>query len=271
MNFFEVLGLDREPFSTSPDPQFFFLSATHQISLKRLEITLRLRRGLSIIYGDVGTGKTTLSRALIQSLSSDPSFSFHMILDPHYPSQFQFLAALTSAFGIPANGRSTVHYKTALNEFLFTKGAEEGKVPVLIVDEGQEIPTFALEILRLLLNYETNDAKLLQVIIFSQMELLKRIEKKHNLQDRVAFRYLLRPLTLKETGEMINFRLKAAGYTSKVPLFTPDAIQRIHSVTEGYPRKTVMLCHDALETLVIREERQVNSAVIDELLVSPFD
>lgn len=266
INYFETLGLKREPFSTSPDPNFLFLSPAHQIVLRRLEITLRLKRGLNVIYGDIGTGKTTLSRAMIQSLSSDPMFSFHILLDPHYPSEFQFLGALISTFGIECDGRSTVSYKMALNEFLFEKGARQGKIPVLIVDEGQELEPFALEVLRVLLNYETNDSKLLQLVLFGQLELVPRVEKMPNFQDRIAFRYVLRPLTAEETREMIKFRLQIAGYNSNTPLFTDDAIEKVHSVTQGYPRKIIMLCHDALETLLIREKKQVDKQFLDELL-----
>jgi general secretion pathway protein A len=102
------------------------------------------------------------------------------------------------------------------------------------------------------------------------MELVARIEKMPSFQDRIAFRYLLRPLTEGETREMIHFRLKVAGYDSKAPLFANEAISRIHSVTRGYPRKTIMLCHDALELAVIRGRKQVDRVILDELLESPF-
>jgi general secretion pathway protein A len=267
---FRSLGMEREPFSTSPDPRFLFLSPSHQITLKRLEAMLKLRRGLNIIYGDVGTGKTTVSRALIQTLSADPAFSFHIMLDPHAGSEFQFLASLVSTFGLQPGGRSTVMYKMAINDFLFHAGTKEGKIPVLIVDEGQELAPSSIETLRVLLNYETNEFKLLQLIIFAQLELLAKIEKMPNFQDRVCFRYALRPLTPEETGEMINFRLKVAGYNSDLPVFTQGAVERIFSATGGYPRKIIMLCHDAIELVAMDGKKQVDDVVLDQLLVSPI-
>lgn len=270
MSYFGVLGLQREPFGTSPDPRFLFLSPTHQIALRRLEITLKLRRGLSVIYGDVGTGKTTLSRALIQTLSSDPAFSFYMILDPRYPSEFQFLTHLLSSFRVEPDARSTMHYKMALNEYLFKTGVEDKKIPVLVVDEGQKLEKFALELLRVLLNYETNEFKLLQVVIFAQMELLAQIKAIPNFEDRISFRYILRPLNAEETSKMIDFRLKVAGYSAEKPLFTEEAVQKIYSLTAGYPRKIVKLCHDALEALLITKRKQVDASLLDDPIVRPL-
>jgi len=95
MGYFKTLGLEREPFSTSPDPSFFYRSLEHNQALQRLEISIRLRRGLSIILGDVGTGKTTLGRILMNSFKGETAYLFHLMLDPSYRSEFQFLYALS--------------------------------------------------------------------------------------------------------------------------------------------------------------------------------
>jgi len=101
MSYFGVLNLEREPFSTSPDPSFFYRSTEHYTALNRLEIAIRLKRGLSLILGDVGTGKTTLSRTLLQSFSQEEDeYIFHLILDPSFKSEYQFFAHLTKVFGI---------------------------------------------------------------------------------------------------------------------------------------------------------------------------
>src|SRR3989338_2181533 len=212
MSYYKELNLEYEPFSTSPDPKFFYPSVSHNSALKRLEIAIRLKRGLNVILGDVGTGKTTLSRMLLQIFKDEPDYIFHMILDPSYKSEFQFLSSLCKMFGAVSAFRSTLDYKEALEKYLFQKGVDEKKTIVLIIDEGQKLTPTHLEILRTLLNYETNEFKLLQLIILSQIELLPRIRKIKNFMDRINLKYIINPLDEIETKEMINFRLRQGGY-----------------------------------------------------------
>ncbi|MFA4888393.1 MAG: AAA family ATPase [Candidatus Omnitrophota bacterium] len=266
MSYFKALGLEREPFSTSPDPQFLYRSISHDTALKRLEIAIRLRRGLSLILGDVGTGKTTLSRALLQAFKDENDYIFHMILDPGYKSEFQFLLNLVRMFGITPGFKSTLDFKEALEKYLFQKGVEENKTIVLLIDEGQKITLENLEVLRTLLNYETNEYKLLQLIIMAQVELLPRVKRIRNFIDRVALKYTINPLDENETKGMIIFRLKQAGYLKQEPMFSDEAVKLIYQQTQGYPRKISMLCHDALEVIVMKERTQVGAEIIISLI-----
>lgn len=267
MSYFKSLGLDKEPFSTSPDPQFFYHSASHDTALKRLEIAIRLRRGLSLILGDVGTGKTTLSRALLQAFQNDEEdFIFHMILDPSHKSEYQFLLSLARLFGIMPAFKSTIDFKETLEKYLFTKGVEENKTIILLIDEGQKINAGNLEVLRTLLNYETNEYKLLQLVIMAQVELLPRLVRIRNFMDRIALKYTINPLDEIETREMIEFRLQQAGSRGRNNLFTDEAIKLIYQYTQGYPRKIAMLCHDALETIVMKERSVVDVEVVGGML-----
>ncbi|MDP1852594.1 MAG: AAA family ATPase [Candidatus Omnitrophota bacterium] len=266
MSYYKALGLEKEPFSTSPDPEFFYHSNSHNTALKRLEIAVRLRRGLCLILGDVGTGKTTLSRTLLQVFKDESDFIFHMILDPSFKSEFQFLLYLVKMFGIEPPFRSTLDFKEALEKYLFQKGAEENKTIILLIDEGQKITQENLEVLRMLLNYETNEYKLLQLVILSQVEVLPRIKRIRNFMDRVALKYTINPLDEMETKEMIEFRLIQAGYHNQRILFTNEAIRLIYQHTQGYPRKISMLCHDALEALVMRDALVVDKDIIGSLI-----
>ena len=152
MSYFGVLNLEREPFSTSPDPTFFYRSTEHYTALNRLEIAIRLKRGLSLILGDVGTGKTTLSRTLLQSFSQEEDeYIFHLILDPSFKSEYQFFAHLTKVFGISPFFRSTIDQRDAIEKYLYQKCVEENKTVVLIIDEGQKLSLPHLEVLRTLL------------------------------------------------------------------------------------------------------------------------
>ena len=267
MSYYTVLGLKREPFSTSPDPAFFYESSAHRTALHRLEIAIRLRRGLSMILGDVGTGKTTLCRALLQKFQEEENFIFHIILDPSHRSEFQFLSTLAKMFGVEPTLRSTLDYREAIEKHLFKMGVEKNKTITLLIDEGQKLtPTF-LEILRTLLNYETNEYKLLQLVIFSQMELLPRIERIKNFYDRVIMKYIINPLDERETKEMIEFRLNRAGFNGTDPIFTDGALRLIYEYTQGYPRRIGIFCHNALEAIVMNGK----SVVDEEVVWSLFD
>jgi general secretion pathway protein A len=265
MSYYEVLGLKKEPFSTSPDPAFFYRSSSHNAALQRLEILVRLKRGLGLILGDVGIGKTTMARALLQNFANEHDYIFHIILDPSYKSEFQFLLSLARIFGIKPNSRSTLDYREEIEKYLFRKGIDENKTVVLLIDEGQKLSTPFLEILRTVLNYETNEYKLLQLVIVSQMELLPRIKKMKNFYDRIGLKYILNPLDERETKEMISFRLKQAGLEDSRKLFTDGAARLIFEYSQGYPRKTAMACHDALEFLVMNGKNTVDEPVVREV------
>ena len=266
MSYYTELGLQKEPFSTSPDPAFFFRSSSHVQALTRLEIAIRLRRGLSLILGDVGTGKTTLARTLLANFPQEDGFTFHIVLDPSFESEYQFLLQLSRMFGLRASFKSTLDCRETIEHHLFHSGVTEGKTIVLMIDEGQKLSLDMLENLRVLLNYETNEFKLLQVVIFSQMELLGRIGRVRNFIDRVALKYIINPLSEEETAQMIEFRLHSAGLANGRLLFGSDAVRAIYQFTQGYPRKIALLCHNALEALVMHDKQLVDDALIQELI-----
>lgn len=266
MSYLTALHLEREPFSTSPDPSFFYRSKEHYTALNRLEIAIRLKRGLSLILGDVGTGKTTLSRALLQAFDGEDVFIFHMILDPAFKSEYQFLTHLTKLFGISPFFRSTIDHREAIEKYLFRRGVEERKTVVLIIDEGQKLMQSHLEILRTLLNYETNEYKLLQLVIFAQMELLPRIKRVRNFVDRINLKYILNPLDEQETGKFIEFRLKQAGYSGERSLLSGEAVKKVYEYTQGYPRQIALLCHHAMQHLIMGEYEIVTAELIEKIV-----
>jgi general secretion pathway protein A len=267
MSYYKILGLDKEPFSTSPDPAFFYESKEHHAALMRLMIEVRLKRGLSVILGDVGIGKTTLSRKLFHMLKERTDIIFHMILDPNYESEELFLESLVRTFNIKTQSPdpSILDYKEAIKKYLFEKGVEEDKTVVLLIDEAQKLNSVSLETLRVLLNYETNEYKLLQLVLMGQMELVPKLKQMKNLCDRISLKYVINPLDEREMREMISFRLKAAGYSSSVDFFTRDAIDEIYRHTQGYPRRIAMLCHNVLKTLVMEKKFIADGALIRDL------
>jgi len=267
MSYYKVLGFQKEPFSTSPDPEFFYESRAHEAVLTNLMIELRLRRGLSVVLGDVGTGKTTLSRKLIQLLNAKDDFIFNIVLDPAFDSADLFLTKIARNFELALPSPSTiVDIQEALERFLYQKGAQEGRTVVLIVDEAQKLNDATLEALRVLLNYETNTFKLLQLILLGQLELYGKIAAMPNFLDRISFKYTLNPLDEEETRRLIEFRIRQAGYTSRMFLFLDGAIREIHHHTKGYPRQIAMICHKALKALVIKRKGVIDEALIKEVL-----
>lgn len=268
MSYYKILGFEKEPFSTSPDPLFFYESREHERALTNLMIELRLKRGLSLILGDVGTGKTTLSRKLYQLIRSQQSFICHMMLDPVYNEEEVFLTSLTRNFDVEPNypGPRILNLKESLERFLFQKGVEENKTIVLIIDEAQKLNEMTLECLRVLLNYETNEYKLLQLILLGQMELHSKIMNIPNFMDRISFKYTLNPLDEEETRQMIEFRIRQAGYKAKMHLFLDSAVNEIYKYTRGYPRRVNMLCHKALKRLIMKNKFVVEDNLIKEII-----
>lgn len=269
MSYYRLLGFEKEPFSTSPDPDFFYLSKKHETALTNILIELRLKRGLSVILGDVGTGKTTLSRKLIQELKMREDFIFHIILDPYFENEHVFLNSLVRNFGINIDRGSSygiLDLKESLERFLFQKCITESKTVVIIIDEAQKIKEDSLEDLRALLNYETNQFKLLQLVLLGQMELHSKIMNMANFFDRISFKYTLNPLDYNETKEMIEFRIRQAGYRANMHLFIEEAVKEIYQYSRGYPRRITMLCYKALKSLILYRRAVVDAALIRRIV-----
>jgi len=267
MSYYSVFGLKKEPFSTSPDPEFFYRSAGHEAALKRLEIAIRLRRGLSVILGDVGAGKTTLSRALLGAFAGEEeSFEFHLVFDPAFDSEQQFLSRLVRSFGAGSGEGSSDQLKEELEGYLLKRAGRQERIVTLVIDEGQKLTAANLEVLRTLLNYETNQYKLLQLVILAQMELLAQIDTLRNFSNRVALKYVINPLDENETAAMIDFRLRVAGYSASEKLFEPAAARLIYQNSQGCPRTIAMLCHNALELLVMNKQTRLDEKIVEEAI-----
>ncbi len=266
MSYYKVLSLQKEPFSTSPDPSLLYLSRDHHSALMRLRISVKLKRGLSLLLGDVGAGKTTLSRRFAQLVSEERRVLIQMMLNPFYGSDIDFLQALCDRFTIPCEpARNAAYYFSRIESYLFQKGVEEGQTVVLLIDEAQTLSDSCLEALRVLLNYETNEHKILQLILVSQLEIVPRLQKSRNFWDRISLRCLLRPLNFEETRRMIRFRLQRAGYHSPVDLFSEEALGVIYRATRGSPRQITQLCHDCLECLVMYGRNFVDGRMAEEV------
>jgi general secretion pathway protein A len=257
MDYFDILDLNREPFSNSPDPAFFYPSGQHRGCLQQLELAIRLRRGLNVVIGHVGTGKTTICRDLIRRFSGEADMDAYLMLDPGTHSDSAFLSTVLELF----SGRPTPAFwpnerkKEAIKQFLFEKSVEENHTVTLIIDEGQKITPSCLEVLREFLNYETNEHKLLQIVIFAQKEFGHTIRAHPNFADRINLRINLNPLGLRDTIALIRYRIQVSGGSAR-RLFSLSAMVAIFLTTQGYPRRIIHLCHRVLLSLIIQNRRR---------------
>jgi general secretion pathway protein A len=269
MDYFKILNLNREPFSNSPEPDFFFPPPGQAAILQQLEIAIRLRRGLNVVMGEVGTGKSTLCRQLIIRLSASEAdrqeIETSLILDPSFSTPREFLDVVSGGLGIARHGeqKSDWRIKDDIKNTLYQKGLVENKLVVMIIDEGQKIPFFTLEILREFLNFETNENKLLQIVIFAQNEFRETLAGMKNFADRVNRHHRLAPLNFSETRGMINFRLQKAASPARTPtFFTKPALLAIYLATGGFPRRIVTACHHILLAMIIKNQTSANLALV---------
>ena len=226
-------GFKEKPFALTPDPRYFYPSRAHREALDHLLYGIREREGFIVITGDVGTGKTTLCRAILTQLEEGTTTA--VILNPIL-SEDELLRAILKDFGLTGSGRTKNELIAELNEFLI-QTIMAGRRAVLIVDEAQNLSHGLLEQIRLLSNLETERDKLIQIILVGQLQLLTHLASPElkQLNQRVSVRYRLRPLTYQETCQYIYHRLMVAGGTTGVS-FATAALKTIFSHSQGIPR-----------------------------------
>jgi general secretion pathway protein A len=255
-------GLKEAPFSLSPDPRFIFLTRQHQEALAKCQYAIAQRMGISLIYGDIGAGKTSLARRLWEQYAAHSGYNFAMLVHPNYPSPFQLIKQIRREFGRPRPRRSLADELVDLQDFLIEQH-QQGRINVLVVDEAQRLKPPLFELLRQLLNFETSTAKLLQIVLFGQNELTGKVERQPELKDRVTIFGALTSLTREDADALIAFRWQVAG--GEQPPFTQAAREAIFHYGRGLPRKICNLCNNALIRACSAEQRQVDVEIIEQV------
>ena len=243
------------PFNITPDPKFLYLSPTHQEALQHLKYGVEEKKGFIVLVGEVGCGKTTLCRKFLNEL--DPArFATALILNPGV-TETQMLKAILTELGEVKLARSQVDLVAQMNRVLLEFIAK-GRDIVLIIDEAQNLSFEVLEQIRLLSNLETDQQKLLQIVLMGQPELKEVLarEELRQLRQRILVHYDLNPLSLSDTIHYIHHRLTLAGSTGR-PHFTKWALRAIHRGSKGIPRIVNNLCDKAMLSAFIRESDEV--------------
>jgi general secretion pathway protein A len=257
----QFFGLREKPFTLSPDPKYLFLSDSHREALAHLLYGIEQGEGFIAVTGEVGTGKTTLCRTLLERL--DPSTEVAFVFNPPL-SGMELLQAIHHELGLLGGDATRQELTAELNQFLLEKKTQ-GKRVLLIVDEAQNLERDALEQVRLLGNLETNTAKLLQIILLGQPELDTKLESPdlRQLRQRITVRWRLAPLSTGETREYVTHRLKVAGASKEV--FTELATREIHRRSRGIPRVINLLCDRALLAAYAAQSATIGLGLVSQV------
>jgi len=253
-------GLQEAPFSISPDPRFFFLSSQHKEALAKCQYAVQQRMGLAVIYGDVGTGKTTIARRLYQTFSDMADYRTAMIISPSLRTENALLREIMKEFGVQTK-RSFADSRAAFQAFL-AEQFEEKRTVVLMIDEAQTINSPNFELIRALLNFETDRQKLLNIILLGQSELARKLDARPELKSRVTIFGALTSLSRTDAESMIRFRYQVAG-GEEFP-FTSGAVDAILRYSRGLPRMICTLCNTALTRAFMLKRRHVDETLVDE-------
>ena len=260
-------GLGQDPFSIAPDPRYLFMSERHREALAHLLYGLKGGGGFVLLSGEIGTGKTTVCRCFLEQIPDSCNVAY--IFNPKLTAD-ELLRSICDEFHIdlPQNATTAKDFIDPLNGFLLGEHAA-GKSNVLIIDEAQNLSADVLEQLRLLTNLETNERKLLQIVLIGQPELRRMLARPEleQLAQRVIARFHLEALSLEETGHYIAHRLAVAGLRGASP-FDAKAVARVHKLARGVPRRINLLCGRALlgayaSGVALVNRRMVNQAAAE--------
>ena len=253
--YLEYYGLTEPPFDLTPNPRFLFFSAKHREAFNHLLYGIRERKGFVQLTGEVGAGKTTLCRAMLEQLGDN--FATALILNPVLSPE-QLLKAIAMEFGLEVNGKDRLETVAAFNQFLLAQ-LEHGKDAVLIIDEAQNLTNELLEQVRLLSNLETDDRKLLQIVLMGQPELRDRLNDHglRQLRQRIMVRYHLRSLKRVEVGQYVQHRLQVSG-AKGAPYFTTAALWRVYRYSQGIPRLVNAVCDKCLLAGFVQQRDRID-------------
>ena len=260
----QFFGLNRNPFEISPDPRFFYPTPVHNEAWANLVYGVKARKGVVVVTGEVGTGKTLLVQGMLRWLQKN-QIPFSHIFNPQL-SAIEFLQYFSADLGLAIADKNKTALLMQLNQYLI--GCyRKGSTAALIVDEGQLLEWDVLEEIRLLTNLETAQQKLLQIVLVGQPELERKLDSGHlrQLKQRISLRCRLVPLSEEQVGEYIARRLGMAGSGWPDLVFPPDAVAVIFQFSKGLPRLINTICDSALVIAYVRQIRSITPDIIEQV------
>jgi len=255
-------GFLESPFGMAPDPRFFYANPVYLEAYANLRYGIETKKGFIAITGEVGTGKTMLLRKLMRSFADTVDFVF--IFNTNLTFN-ELLCAILHDLGLDTQGKDKLAMFDALNTYLIEQ-VKKGHIVCVLIDEVQNLSDESLEGLRLLSNLETDNEKLLQIVMMGQPEFKAKLKQSNlrQLKQRIALQFEIAPLADEEVGSYINFRLKSAG-CKRNDLFHPEAVQKIVFYSKGIPRLINVICDNALVTAFAASEKIVSATLIQEV------
>lgn len=261
--YLSFFGLKCKPFELVPDPEFLMLSSAHKRALLHLQYGISESAGFILVTGEVGTGKTTLIRKMMKGLKSDVRLA--RINNTRVTSE-QLISMISEDFGIDIKGKSKIEMLSELTDFLIGQYARGGK-SMLIIDEAQNLSPDLLEEIRLLSNLETDKAKLLQIILVGQPELLKVLARPElrQLRQRISVSCQVQPISRDETESYLLYRLEVAGNRQAV-VFQEGAVDAIHAFSRGIPRLINIVCDFLMLSAFAEETKEITAEFVKEVI-----
>jgi general secretion pathway protein A len=261
----EFYCLKEKPFSLTPDPQFLYLSEGHRTAIDSLLYGIYQREGFMVLTGDIGTGKTTICRAILEKLGKHLMTA---VIFNSFLNEGELLKSILQDLGLPSEGRSKKGQIDELNKFLIDQ-LSKGENVALIIDEAQNLSIPVLEMIRMLSNLETEKEKMIQIILIGQLELDQKLRspKLKQLNQRVAIRQRLLPLTRMETEFYINHRLTVAGAQGNI-IFSRSALNEIYQFSKGFPRLINLLCDRALLAGFVNQTNHIDKEIVKKAKIS---
>ena len=260
--YLEYWGLQKFPFENVPDPEFMYYSSEHEEALARLIYAVKRNKGAVLLTGEIGCGKTTLSRVFIQQLA-DSEYDIGLITNPSL-EPMDFVKETLYQIGLnPIPSQTKPELLKMLNERMI-ENMKNNRTTLLIIDEAQLIHRDTFEEIRLLSNFQLNDRYLLTLVLLGQPELRDTIRGYKQLDQRIAIRYHLNPLNRDNTERYVAFRLEKAGRTNDI--FTTAAMEEIYSYSEGVPRKINNICDLALLIAFSMKAEKIDVDIIKKVI-----